>query len=653
MRSLFVFLFLLTSIVSFSQIRTNIAKDKATSGAPALNEGSLRKDKTIVQKKATIDQYKIISIYRDTTFIDTSLTIQKEYQFNYLRKDNFGLLAFANEGQTYNTLNYGVNRFYSFPEMGFKAKHFNFLSAEDISYYHVATPLTELYFKTVMEQGQSLDAFITLNTSEQLNISIAYKGLRSLGKYKNQLSSSGNFRFTTSYRTKNNRYVLNAHFTAQDILNQENGGIVFLENFESGDKDFTQRQRLEVYLPDAQNLLKGNRYFFNHSLRINNSDNENNILLTHQFNYEHKFFEYTQPTLLTSVNGEVYKRFGDSYVTANLNNKTRYNRMYNKAGVLYENKTLGELQFFIEDFRYNQYYNRVLFINSHVIPSQVNDRINTLGGQYIYQKDNWNGRFLYSKSLTDQELSNLDANVKFSLNDKNYFTFQYQNLNRIPNLNYTLYQSDFVNYNWFNDFKNEKINNIEAAAHTQWGNISMQFATLNDFLYFSNDALLEEQILVTPKQYGKTINYFSVKASKEFKFWKLALDNTVLYQKVDQQDNILNVPQVVTRNTFYFSDYLFKKAMFLQTGFTLNYFTKYYANDYNPLIGEFYVQNDTEIGNFPMIDFFVNARIRQTRIFLKAEHFNSAMTGYNFYSAPNYPYRDFIIRFGLVWNFFQ
>ena len=54
-----------------------------------------------------------------------------------------------------------------------------------------------------------------------------------------------------------------------------------------------------------------------------------------------------------------------------------------------------------------------------------------------------------------------------------------------------------------------------------------------------------------------------------------------------------------------------------------------------------------------MFDFFVNARIKQTRIYLKAEHFNSAMTGYNFYSAPNYPYRDFMVRFGLEWNFFK
>ena len=70
-------------------------------------------------------------------------------------------------------------------------------------------------------------------------------------------------------------------------------------------------------------------------------------------------------------------------------------------------------------------------------------------------------------------------------------------------------------------------------------------------------------------------------------------------------------------------------------------------------ISEFYVQNNKLIGNFPRIDFFVNAKIQQTRIYLKAEHINSSITGYNYYSAPNYPYRDFSIRFGLVWNFFM
>ena len=92
--------------------------------------------------------------------------------------------------------------------------------------------------------------------------------------------------------------------------------------------------------------------------------------------------------------------------------------------------------------------------------------------------------------------------------------------------------------------------------------------------------------------------------------------------------------------------------MYLQTGITFNYFTSYYMNAYNPLLAEFYVQTDREFGDFPRLDFFINAKIRQTRIYIKAEHFNAAFTGYDYFSAPNNPYRDFSVRFGVVWNFF-
>ena len=125
-----------------------------------------------------------------------------------------------------------------------------------------------------------------------------------------------------------------------------------------------------------------------------------------------------------------------------------------------------------------------------------------------------------------------------------------------------------------------------------------------------------------------------------------------MYQQVFNNNKVLNIPEINTRHTFYYANELFKKALFLQTGFTVSYFSKYFMNAYDPVIAEFYVQNESYFGNFPRIDFFINAKIQQTRLFLKAEHFNSSMTGYNFYSAPNYPYRDFIVRFGIVWNFF-
>jgi hypothetical protein len=326
--------------------------------------------------------------------------------------------------------------------------------------------------------------------------------------------------------------------------------------------------------------------------------------------------------------------------------------MYNKVGAIYENNLLGKFQFFTEDFRYNYYFNKILILDSGTVPGNLKDNITTIGGQYQYRKNKWNGTFLYSNSLSNQSISNFDAKLGYKLNDKNEFFFQYQNMNKLPNHIYNLYQSSFVNYNWSNNFKNEKINNIEATAKTQWFNASLQVSVINDYLYFSNDDASGKQ-LVSPKQFDKAINYLSVKISREFKFMNFALDNTVLYQEVGQDDAILNVPQIVTRNTLYYTNDFFKKALFLQTGITFNYFTKYYANDYNPVIAEAFVQNQTKIGAFPMLDFFINARIRQTRIFLKAEHFNSGFTGNTFYNAPNYPYRDFMIRFGLVWNFFQ
>ena len=595
--------------------------------------------------KPSIDLYKIYTLQKDTTFVDTSLTINSEYKYNFLRKDIFGLMPFSNEGQTYNTLDYGLKNKSIMPMIGFSGKHFNYLEAKDIKYYSVPTPLTDLYFKTVMEQGQSLDAFLTINTKPNLNFSIAYKGLRSLGKYVNFLSSSGNFRFTSSYFTKDKRYILNAHFTGQDISNQENGGIINTSDFESGDDNFKERDRLEVYFEDATSLLKGNRFFVDHSFKLNKL-NPNSLVFTHRFSQEYKFFEFTQSAANT--------RFGSSF-SNRINNKTRYNNLYNKLGIAYKTKSYGDLEFFIEDNNYNYYYNSVVYdsFGNISVPNSISEKVNMIGGNYTYFANKLIAKLSVSQAISDQGISNIEANAKYKLNDDYQFEFNYQKLNSLPNLNYTLYQSSYVDYNWFNNFKTEKLNQFTFSANTKWINLSAQYKVLNDHLFFDNTTNNIATLIVKPVQYDKTINYFSVKANKEIKFWKFALDNTILYQAVDQVDDVVNVPQLTTRNTLYFSEYVFKKAMFLQTGVTFQYFTEYYANDYNPLIGEFYVQNETKIGGFPMFDFFINARVRQTRIFLKAEHFNSAWTGNNFYSAPNYPYQDFIVRFGLVWNFFK
>jgi Putative porin len=645
--------FYLTLLFSFSVFAQ---EDDLKIDSKRESSKSLRIDHSKDKPKAKFEQYRILTLERDTLYIDTSLTIKSMYRHNYLRKDIFGLMPFANEGQTYNTLNFNLKNQSEFlPQMGFQAKHFNFYEAKKINYYSVATPFTELYFKTVMEQGQSISTTITLNTSERLNFSLGFKGLRSLGKYLNTLSSSGNVVFTTNYNTKNQQYIAYAHFTGQDILNGENGGLSNMTQFDSNDPSYIDRSRISVNLNDATSFLKGRRFFLDQSFRLNGSPSKNNFFLNHQINYENKFFEYNQLTVNESLDKRLlpfYSIFGTSYVSSNLIDQTHYNKLYNKAAFIFERKSFGKLQFYAEDFRSNSYYNKVLFLSGNTIPSVLSRKIQTIGGQYDYTTEKWVGSFGFSKAISTQSVMKISTKMQYNINDDNQITIDLQNSSKSPNDNFLLYQSNYIKYNWSKVFDNENNTSINVDASTSWVNATLQFSSIKNHLYFSNDDI-SGLLFVSPKQFKSTINYGSIKLNREFKFGKFSLDNTLLFQEVSQPEKIINVPAIVSRNSFYYTDIFFKKDLFLQTGFTLNYFSKYYADNYNPVIGEFFIQNNKKIGGFANIDFFINARIRQTRIFLIAEHFNSSLTGRNYLSAPNYPFHDFLIRFGIAWNFFQ
>ena len=122
------------------------------------------------QKRAPENSYKIISIERATTYIDTSLTIKKHYKFNYLRKDDFELENFVNIGSPYTQLSKQTSNFRSTPTFGAEVRSLGLYDLEDIYYYQVATPYTELFFKTALEQGQQTVSYthLTLPTTSRV-----------------------------------------------------------------------------------------------------------------------------------------------------------------------------------------------------------------------------------------------------------------------------------------------------------------------------------------------------------------------------------------------------------------------------------------------------------------------------------------------------
>lgn len=597
---------------------------------------------TVKSVSASIELYKYYNLKKDTIQIDTSLTILDEYRYNYLRKDIFGLLSFANEGYLYTRLDYGKKKINMLPQFGFNAKHVTYLQADDINYYSVPTPYTDIYFKTVMRQGQSLDALLSINTKRNLNFTISNKSIRSIGDYYNNLTSSGHFRFSTSYYTLNKKYYLNVHFTGQDIFNQENGGISKLTQFEIDNPAFTQRERLDVYFNDASSKLKGNRFFIDHLFKFREV---NSLVFKHQFSYESKFYEYLQTT--PSI------RLGPHTGTL-INNKTRFNALYNKFGISFLTNNLGELQFITDQYTTNTFYTTSdVFTPISSLPSNLRNTIVTVGGQYEFYHAKWRFVVLAQKGLSSRPTSNIEATAAYKIDNENSIAIIAQQTSKIPDNTYVLSQSSYQNFNWYNTFANEKISKLNVEAKTKWLNVSGEYSLLTNHLYFYNTQERIDSLLVKPFQYGKTIQYYAIEMAKEIKYKKFALDNRIKFQQVTQEDAVLNVPKLILRNTFYYTNAVFKKAMLLQMGVTCNYFTKYYADDYVPVIGEFFVQKTSKIGDFPLLDFFVNARVKQTRIYLKAEHVNALFGKNDYYNAPNYPYRDFKIRFGLEWNFFK
>ena len=304
----FLFLASLLTTQAFGQKLKSLDKQRRTKDKSnfMLND-SISQDNSGTKKiklsaKTFYTDYKIFSYLNDTTYIDTTLNINKHYKFNFLRKDHFGLLPFHNIGQTFNRLTYDFDRITNTPDIGFTAKQFSYKEVEDINYFEVPTTTSEIMFLTTLEQGRFLDSFFTLNFSRRLNVSIAYTGLRSLGKYRASLVSQGNFRTTFHYETKKGEYAIRGHISTQDVLNEESGGltneslVAFLEN----DPNFSDRARLDVNLIDTENLLETSRLYLEQDYQLLASKDSvdqkdfTNLKVGHVFESRKKGYEFSQ-----------------------------------------------------------------------------------------------------------------------------------------------------------------------------------------------------------------------------------------------------------------------------------------------------------------------------------------------------------------------
>lgn len=155
-------------------------------------------------------------------------------------------------------------------------------------------------------------------------------------------------------------------------------------------------------------------------------------------------------------------------------------------------------------------------------------------------------------------------------------------------------------------------------------------------------------------QKSGAISLLTLELQQKLKLGPLHWDNVITYQK-SSDDMALPVPDLNIYTNLFLR---FKIARVLKCDFGADarFFTKYYAPDYSPALGQYAVQtgeNRTEVGNYPIVNVYANFHLQRTRFFVMMSHINAGQGKPDYFLAPHYPLNQRIFRFGVSWNFYN
>lgn len=155
-------------------------------------------------------------------------------------------------------------------------------------------------------------------------------------------------------------------------------------------------------------------------------------------------------------------------------------------------------------------------------------------------------------------------------------------------------------------------------------------------------------------QKSGAISLLTLELQQKLKLGPLHWDNVITYQK-SSDDVALPVPDLNIYTNLFLR---FKIARVLKCDFGADarFFTKYYAPDYSPALGQYAVQtgeNRTEVGNYPIVNVYANFHLQRTRFFVMMSHINAGQGKPDYFLAPHYPLNQRIFRFGVSWNFYN
>ena len=566
------------------------------------------------------------------------------------------------------------------------------ITPQQVKYYHTTTPYSTIAYKkgfvTNLDQNDISFSF-TGNVTRRTNLGMTIDYLNSYGRFANQ---EGKTVFGSVFGSYNgDHYSLQSSFTWNTLSNFENGGLM--------DPSDLQGVLKPEDMPVRMQGMSGLRYlsgYLNHYYSIcvererkvnyRERDEEGKWVkkdsikieyvpvttFRHIFEVNDATKRYKEKTATQSILPNLYrnpKATNDSAACLTIKNtlavtfEEEFNTWLHFGAMVYAMNesqrhitAIGQTENIMHLEPWGNNYGDVLANTLHLMPdtlykqrwtnnTYVGGALYKHRGQYIHYGFDGNVCLLGYKLGEFQINGHLDAGFRLG---KDSMTVIAKAFFRSETPDYYLQHYRSNHYRWDNNFQNtlRLLVSGEVAYPTQWvkPKLNVSFENITKHIYFDTDG--------TPKQMDGNIQVLAADLQLNITTPWVNLDNHMIYQHASSDK--LPLPALTLYHNLYYHG-CWVKALDVQIGVDLRFFTKYNAPLLNPALGQFCIQNIEQVGNYPVMNVYANFYVKSLRLklFAQYQHFNASFMNKQYYEMPGYPMGPDMFRAGLAWHFYK
>ncbi len=525
------------------------------------------------------------------------------------------------------------------------------MNLPNATFYNTKTPYSNLDYITggsTFRAEDDIKFIFTANANKRLNFGTTLDYLYSPGEYNNQAVQ----RFAGSLFGSYNgiHYTATGLISTNDLSNFENGG---LQNTEDGINPIgIATKDIPVNINGYSNY-KYNLLYYNHQysvgierpIRINPDSVRMVYVPVTRFAHTFKFEDARKRYYENSVDTAFYK---NTYGLGNqTNDTTLLQTITNNLSISLDEEFNKWMKFGLSGFIENE-IQRYVYVQDNLLNLKFESNTKVGGVLSKQQGQRFRYNVLGEVTLLGFKAGDflLKANVggNFKL-WKDSILLKANGFIRSDEPSFFLQNYQSNHFRWENNFAKTYRTHVGGtfAIPTRSFSLNVSVENVTQYIYFNTDAL--------PEQYAGNVQVLAANLKQDFHLGKFTLENNVVYQ-LSSHKSVLPLPMLTLFHNLYFHDLWFK-VLTVQLGVDLRYHTTYFAPIYMPATGQFYNQTTTEIGNYPVMNAYLNMHLKRTRFFVEYYHVNQKFMKGDYYSMPGYPINPAIIKLGVSWNFYN